>query len=94
MSFTQLGCCVLPTAWQLLVRSYNLPPSQILMLCYYQPFACLLQTSADMTLLTQSLPEDDLTPFSVKLHKDSFRAYHTGTPSLDIKVTKDSLLKH
>jgi pyruvate dehydrogenase E1 component alpha subunit len=30
----------------------------------------------------------------VKLHEDSFRAYHTDTPSLDVEVTKDGLLKH
>ncbi|KAI9449732.1 pyruvate dehydrogenase e1 component alpha subunit [Lactarius psammicola] len=58
------------------------------------PFARSLQTSADTTLLTQSLPEDGSTPFSVKLHEDSFRAHHTDTPSLDVEVTKDSLLKH
>jgi hypothetical protein len=57
----------------------------------YQPFARLLQTSADTTILTQSLPEDGSTPFSVKLHEDSFRAYHTDTPSLEVEVTKDGL---
>jgi pyruvate dehydrogenase E1 component alpha subunit len=30
----------------------------------------------------------------VKLHEDSFRAYNTDTPSFDVEVTKDSLLKH
>jgi hypothetical protein len=32
-------------------------------------------------------------PFSVKVHEDSFRAFNTDTPSLDVEVTKDSLLK-
>jgi hypothetical protein len=58
-----------------------------------QPFARSLQTSADSTQLTQSIPEDGSTPFSVRLHEDSFRAHNTESPSLDIEVTKDSLLK-
>lgn len=70
------------------LRSRILPTARQL-----TPFARSLQTSADTTLLTQSLPEDGSTPFSVKLHEDSFRAYHTDTPSLDVEVTKDSLVK-
>lgn len=58
-----------------------------------QPFARSLQTAADSTQLVQSIPQDPSTPFSVKLHEDSFRAYNTDTPSLEVEVTKDSLLK-
>jgi hypothetical protein len=58
-----------------------------------QPFARSLQTAADSTLLTQSIPQDPSTPFSVKLHEDSFRSFNTDTPSLNVEVTKDSLLK-
>ena len=58
-----------------------------------QPFVRSLQTSADSTQLTQSIPQDPSTPFSVKLHEDSFRAFNTDTPSLEVEVTKDSLLK-
>jgi len=58
-----------------------------------QPFARLLQTSADSTQLVQQVPDDASTPFSVKLHEDSFRAYNTDIPSLDVEVTEDSLLK-
>jgi pyruvate dehydrogenase E1 component alpha subunit len=58
-----------------------------------QPFARSLQTAADSTQLVQPIPQDPSTPFSVKLHEDSFRAYNTDTPSLDVEVTKDSLLK-
>jgi pyruvate dehydrogenase E1 component alpha subunit len=58
-----------------------------------QPFARSLQTTADSTQLVQSIPQDPSTPFSVKLHEDSFRAFNTDTPSLDVEVTKDSLLK-
>jgi pyruvate dehydrogenase E1 component alpha subunit len=52
-----------------------------------------LQTAADSTQLVQRVPEDASTPFSVKLHEDSFRAFNTDTPSLDVDVTKDSLIK-
>ncbi len=58
-----------------------------------QPFSRSLQTSADSTQLTQSIPQDPSTPFSVKLHEDSFRSFNTDAPSLDVEVTKDSLLK-
>jgi hypothetical protein len=58
-----------------------------------QPFARSLQTAADSTQLVQQVPEDASTPFSVKLHEDSFRAYNIDTPSLDVEVTKESLLK-
>lgn len=58
-----------------------------------QPLARSLQTTADSTQLVQSIPQDPSTPFSVKLHEDSFRAFNTDTPSLDVEVTKDSLLK-
>ncbi|KAH9035931.1 pyruvate dehydrogenase e1 component alpha subunit [Lactarius pseudohatsudake] len=71
------------------LRSRVLPTARQLV-----PFARSLQTSADTTLLTQSIPEDGSTPFFVKLHEDSFRAYNTDAPSLDVEVTKDSLLKH
>ncbi|KAI9446010.1 pyruvate dehydrogenase e1 component alpha subunit [Lactarius indigo] len=71
------------------LRSRVLPTAR-----QFTPFARSLQTSADTTLLSQSLPEDGSTPFSVKLHEDSFRAYNTDAPSLDVEVTKDSLLKH
>ncbi|KAH8998309.1 pyruvate dehydrogenase e1 component alpha subunit [Lactarius hatsudake] len=71
------------------LRSRVLPTARQLV-----PFARSLQTSADTTLLTQSIPEDGSTPFTVRLHEDSFRAYNTDAPSLDVEVTKDSLLKH
>ena len=58
-----------------------------------QRFARSLQTSADSTQLTQPIPEDGSTPFSVRLHEDSFRAHNTESPSLDVEVTKDGLLK-
>ena len=58
-----------------------------------QPFARSLQTAADSTQLAQRVPEDASTPFSVKLHEDSFRAYNTDVPSLDVEVTKESLIK-
>ncbi|KAF8470456.1 pyruvate dehydrogenase e1 component alpha subunit [Russula ochroleuca] len=57
------------------------------------PFARSLQTAADSTQLVQRVPEGASTPFSVKLHEESFRAYNTDIPSLDVEVTKDSLLK-
>ncbi|KAI9452164.1 pyruvate dehydrogenase e1 component alpha subunit [Russula earlei] len=59
----------------------------------FSPLARSLQTSADSTQLTQSIPEDGSTPFSVRLHEDSFRAYNTDSPSLEVDVTKDGLLK-
>jgi len=71
------------------LRSRVLPTARQLV-----PFARSLQTSSDTTLLAQSLPEHASTPFSVKLHEDSFRAYNTDAPSLDVEVTKESLLKY
>ncbi|KAF8266547.1 mitochondrial pyruvate dehydrogenase E1 component beta subunit [Lactarius quietus] len=74
------------------LRSRLLPTTR-----QFAPFARSVQTSADTadaTLLAQSLPDDASTPFSVKLHEDSFRAYNTDTPSLDVEVTKNSLMKH
>jgi pyruvate dehydrogenase E1 component alpha subunit len=58
-----------------------------------QPLARPLQTTADSTQLVQSIPQDPSTPFSAKLHEDSFRAFNTDTPSLNVEVTNDSLLK-
>jgi pyruvate dehydrogenase E1 component alpha subunit len=58
-----------------------------------QPFPRSLETPADSTQLAQSIPQDPSSPFSVKFHEDSFRAFNTDTPSLDVEVTKDSLLK-
>ena len=93
-SLARLRSRVLPTARQLVVSSVQFA-------CYpsdsyapYQPFARSLQTAADTTLLAQSLPEHASTPFTVKLHEDSFRAFNTDSPSLDVEVTKESLLKH
>ncbi|KAI0064491.1 pyruvate dehydrogenase e1 component alpha subunit [Artomyces pyxidatus] len=57
------------------------------------PSVRALQTSADSTQLHQDLPDDGSKPFTVKLHEDSFRAYHTDTPELEVEVTKDGLLK-
>jgi pyruvate dehydrogenase E1 component alpha subunit len=48
---------------------------------------------AGSTQIVQQVPEDASTLFSVKLHEDSFRAHNTDTPSLDVEVTKESLLK-
>ncbi|KZT44002.1 hypothetical protein SISSUDRAFT_1124175 [Sistotremastrum suecicum HHB10207 ss-3] len=51
-----------------------------------------VQTSADTTRLTSGTPEDSSEPFQVTLHEDSFHSYKCDTPSLDVSVTKDSLL--
>jgi pyruvate dehydrogenase E1 component alpha subunit len=39
------------------------------------------------------VPEAHNEPFGAQLHEDSFRAYQCETPSLDVSVTKESLLK-
>ena len=49
-----------------------------------------MQTSADTTTLTEDASHS--TPFTVKLHEDSFRGYLTETPSLEVEVSKDELL--
>ncbi|EKM55264.1 uncharacterized protein PHACADRAFT_255757 [Phanerochaete carnosa HHB-10118-sp] len=49
-----------------------------------------LQTSADTTILTEDASHSK--PFTVTLHEDSFRAYKTDVPSLDVEVSKDELL--
>ncbi|ETW86345.1 hypothetical protein HETIRDRAFT_471745 [Heterobasidion irregulare TC 32-1] len=56
-------------------------------------FARSLQTAADSTQLVHPLPEEGSKPFTVKLHEDSFRAYRTETPELEVQVTKDGLIK-
>lgn len=40
----------------------------------------------------QDLPSDKSTPFSVKLHEDSFKAYKCDGPELDVQVTRDELI--
>ena len=49
-----------------------------------------VQTAADSTKLAQDPSHSE--PFTVKLHEDSFRAYRTETPSLEVEVSKDGLL--
>ncbi|TFL04248.1 pyruvate dehydrogenase e1 component alpha subunit [Pterulicium gracile] len=51
-----------------------------------------IQTSADTTQKVQDLPSDKSTPFSVKLHEDSFKAYKCDGPELDVQVTRDELI--
>lgn len=51
-----------------------------------------IQTSADTTQLQDTI-EDHSKPFTVKLHEESFRAYQCETPSLEVEVKKDELLK-
>ncbi|EIM89567.1 pyruvate dehydrogenase e1 component alpha subunit [Stereum hirsutum FP-91666 SS1] len=57
------------------------------------PFVRSLQTAADSTQLTQSLPDDHSHPFTLRLHEDSFRTYNADLPSFDVDVTKADLLK-
>ncbi|THH14939.1 hypothetical protein EW146_g5460 [Bondarzewia mesenterica] len=52
-----------------------------------------LQTAADSTQLTQAVPEHGSHPFPVQLHEESFHAYRTEAPSLEVEVTKDGLLR-
>ncbi|KAH8099498.1 mitochondrial pyruvate dehydrogenase E1 component beta subunit [Cristinia sonorae] len=54
------------------------------------PLARAVQTSADSTKLAQDPSHSE--PFTVRLHEDSFRAYKTEPPSLDVEVTKEGLL--
>lgn len=49
-----------------------------------------LQTSADSTQLQDEASKSR--PFVVKLHDESFRAYRTEPPSLEVEVSKDMLL--
>ncbi|KAG9120389.1 alpha subunit of pyruvate dehydrogenase [Ceratobasidium sp. 392] len=51
-----------------------------------------IQTSADTTELRQSLPSSGSEPFTLRLHEDSFQSYRCDLPSLDVEVTKDSLV--
>lgn len=55
-----------------------------------QPLARALQTSANTTELRDQ--PSDANPFTVKLHEDSFRAYKTEIPNLEVEVTKDLLI--
>ncbi|KAM5532327.1 hypothetical protein V8D89_014006 [Ganoderma adspersum] len=55
------------------------------------PLVRTIQTAADTTQLHQDASHSE--PFTVKLHEDSFRGYRTDTPSLDVEVTKENLLK-
>lgn len=53
-------------------------------------FVRTLQTAADSTQLQQDASHSE--PFTVKLHDDSFRGYLTEPPSLEVEVTKETLL--
>jgi len=55
-------------------------------------FARAIQTYADTTQLQDTI-EDQSKPFTVKLHEESFRSYQCETPSLEVEVKKDELLK-
>lgn len=55
-------------------------------------FARAIQTSADTTQLQDTI-QDYSQPFTVKLHEESFRSYQCETPSLEVEVKKDELLK-
>ena len=93
-SLVRLRSRVLPTARRLAVSRPTIRIYSHILTLRGQPFARSVQTSADTTQLAQSLPEGSSTPFTVKLHEDSFRAYNTDTPSFDVEVTKEGLLKH
>ena len=49
-----------------------------------------LQTTADSTQPTETPTASK--PFTVRLHDDTFQAYKTETPSLDVEVNKDMLI--
>lgn len=49
-----------------------------------------LQTSADSTQLQDEASSSR--PFTVKLHKESFRGYIIDPPSLEVEVSKEMLL--
>ncbi|KAH9952064.1 mitochondrial pyruvate dehydrogenase E1 component beta subunit [Amylocystis lapponica] len=49
-----------------------------------------LQTAADSTQLHDEASHSE--PFTVKLHEESFRSFHTETPSLEVEVNKDMLI--
>ena len=51
-----------------------------------------ITTSADTTQLQQEAPSDPSTPFTVRLHHDSFQAHQCQPPDLDVSVTKELLL--
>ena len=60
---------------------------------FYQPnFVRTIQTSAGSTQLQDSITYHSQ-PFTVKLHEDSFRGFKCETPSLEVQVQKDELLK-
>lgn len=42
--------------------------------------------------MIQDLPSDYSTPFTVKLHEDSFRSYKCDAPELELEVTRSELL--
>ncbi|KAG5335681.1 hypothetical protein C0989_000747 [Termitomyces sp. Mn162] len=51
-----------------------------------------ITTGADSTTLKSTPPQANDSPFQVKLHEDSFRAYRCDAPELEVEVTKDQLL--
>ena len=60
---------------------------------FYQPkFVRTIQTSAGSTQLQDSITYHSQ-PFTVTLHEDSFRGFKCKTPSLEVQVQKDELLK-
>lgn len=84
--------CLAPSYVPARVRATKFAPADALRpVCFYQPIgARSLQTSADTTTLTGDASHSS--PFTVKLHEDSFRAYQTETPSLEVEVSKEELI--
>ena len=60
---------------------------------FYQPnFVRTIQTSAGSAQLQDSITYHSQ-PFTVTLHEDSFRGFKCETPSLEVQIQKDELLK-
>ena len=57
-----------------------------------QVFARTLQTTADTTSLQGETPESHSELFTVTLHEDSFVGHRCDPPSLEVEVTKESLI--
>ena len=78
------ACIVCPTHNNVITTPYFF---------FYQPnFVRTIQTSAGSTQLQDSITYH-LQPFMVKLHEDSFHGFKCETPSHEVQVQKDELLK-
>ena len=60
---------------------------------FFQPLQTGIQHVRSIQTTTDTSPSDCSQPFTITLHKESFRSHNCETPELDVELTKEGLLK-